>query len=406
MNLSQEEIDALMNGTAQETDSTPEPEPIPDDFVLGPVEIDILGEVGNMCMGAVATTMYTLLDRPVSITTPKVTTARKSEVLAEYDTPFVVAQVNYTEGVSGSNLLILKESDAALITDLLMGGDGNIEEPVVLDEMHMSAVSEVMNQMMGASATALSKLLGAAVNISTPQTEGISQDDDMSGFLEQEDIVVKISFDMVIEDLLQSELLQLMPFGLAKSLSDSLIPPEPEEPLNPPEPEAYAAPPPPPAPPPPQYAPPPEAYAAPPPYGVPPEAYSTPSQYASPPYGVPPMYAPPPPMYAPPPPPQNAPLVNVHNAQYPSFDQPAAPTGAVSGMNLIHDIQLNVTVELGRTKREINDILKFGMGTIVVLDKTVGDPVEVFVNGKLLARGEVVVIEDSYGVRITEIING
>jgi flagellar motor switch protein FliN/FliY len=255
-------------------------------------------------------------------------------------------------------MLILKEHDAALITDLLMGGDGHVEQPVVLDEMHMSAISEVMNQMMGASATALSNLLGESVNISTPITKSLSHDDDMSDFLEQEELIVKISFDMVIEGLLQSELLQLMPFGLAKSLSDHLMPGE-EEPVAPP-------------PPPP-----------------PPAAKSAPAP-------------------APPPaPPAPAPLVNVRTAHYTSFDEPEQPSAeTVNGMQMIHDIPLRVTVELGRTSREISEILKFSMGTILVLDKTVGDPVEVFVNGKLLARGEVVVIEDSYGVRITEVMNG
>jgi flagellar motor switch protein FliN/FliY len=450
MNLSQDEINALLNGNT-ETEPTGEADgpvredlgdddfPFPADggpdpadgyapaggeeifaasqsaelaaagYALAEDDIDILGEVGNMCMGAVATTMYTLLGRPVSITTPRVSVHTAKEVLAVYRIPFVVVEVEYTEGIEGKNLLVLKKDDAVLITNLLMGGDGVVEQPVELDELHMSAISEIMNQMMGASATSLSKLLDMPVNISPPISQGIDADNDVSGMLDHSSVVIKISFDMEIEGLLKSELLQVLPYQLGMDLSsrfkrigmgaqagESQVPEsflttsnyvEPE-----PEPEPIHAPPEPiPAPPEPVFA--------------PPEPIPAPLAPAAHDYSFSPPPADQAPRYAPPPPPGN--LVDVHPVQYQSFDQsPPSDQKFQKGMDLVSDIPLNVTVELGRAKRAINEILKMGIGTLIVLDKTAGDPVEVIVNGKLIAKGEVVVIDDNYGVRITEILGG
>lgn len=430
MNLSQDEINALLNGGASASDSSAvtdgtavdavSPEPVPSEsfelepsvgmdqaesipdyaaegYVLSDDQIDILGEVGNICMGAVATTMYTLLGRQVNITTPRVSIHTTRDVLAVYKIPFVVVQVEFTEGIEGKNLLVLKEDDAALITDLLMGGDGVIEYPVQLSEMHISAISEIMNQMMGASATAMSKLLNTPINISPPSAESIDFDNDVSDKLNHSSMVIKISFDMEIEGLLNSELLQLIPYQLGIDLSSRLMEkgmgaqagasevPESfltSTPGHSSTGQTHTAPP----------SPPPSPAPQPPPASAPP-AYSAPQ---------------PPPHYAVPPPPAPHPgdLVDVHPARYePLFPDDSQVQVVQTGMDMIYDIPLNVTVELGRAKREISEIMKFGIGTVVVLEKIVGDPVDVIVNGKLIARGEVVVIDDDYGVRITEIIN-
>ena len=395
-------------------------------------EIDILGEIGNISMGAVATTMYSLLDRRVSITTPRVTVFEAKDVLSIYNIPFVVATIEYVEGITGTNLLVLKIEDAALITDLLMGGEGVIEEPLELNEMHLSAMSEVMNQMMGASSTSLSKLLRMPINISPPRSTQVDIGFDIKDLLGNVDMVTKISFDMEIEGLLRSELIQLSPYEesrkFAKQFMDvgMAIPSGSEAPkaaAAPPKaaaPPAAAAPPPAPAPAPqPQQpqpaAPPPVAAAAPvpPPAMVPPPVAAQavppvmPPAYPADPYQqmpYPQAPYPPYPMAPYPPQPAHGRLVDVHPMQFQAFDAPGV-SGDQKGIDLVYNIPLQVTVELGKTKKEINEILKFNTGTVVVLDKIAGDPVEIVVNGKLIARGEVVVIDENYGVRITDIVN-
>ena len=397
------------------------------DGMLTAEEIDILGEVGNISMGAVATTMYSLLDRRVSITTPRVSVFYAKDVLSIYQIPFVVATIEYVEGIEGTNLLVLKIEDAALITDLLMGGDGTIEKPIELNEMHLSAMSEIMNQMMGASSTSLSKLLRTSINISPPKSTQVDVGFDVSDLLGDVEMVTKISFDMEIEGLLKSELIQLVPYdvsrGFAKQFMDSGMgepignatakaAPKPAAAPTPPPQTAAPPPPPPPSPP----SPPEQGQQATPPMPqfseAPHDPYGqTPYQQA--PYPAAP-YPPPYPQAPYPPPYQGAPypptaaqgrLVDVHPMQFQSFDAQGSTPGEQKGIDLVYNIPLQVTVELGKTRKEISEILEFNLGTIVVLDKIAGDPVEIVVNGKLIARGEVVVIDENYGVRITDIIN-
>jgi len=427
--MSPEAIAAMLEGSA-DSGSTDDIAGVADDpfstvvpleGMLTEEEVDILGEIGNISMGAVATTMYTLLDRRVDITTPRVRVYESKDVLAVYKVPFVVATIEYTQGIEGTNLLVLKIEDAALITDLLMGGDGTLEEPIELNEMHLSAMSEIMNQMMGASSTSLAKLLGTPIDIAPPKSSTVDAGFDVSTLLGDMDKVTKISFDMEIEGLLKSELIQLVPYDIskqfAKQFMDAGVGVEPSAPAAqaaaappPPPPAAAAAPPPPPpaaaAAPPPQ----PEA-AAPPPQALPPQPY--PDPYAQAPYPQQPYPQQPYP-YPPQPYPQQYPqnpamggqgrVVDVHPMQFQAFDA-QGPAGEPKSIDLVYNIPLQVSVELGRAKKEISEILEFNLGTIIVLDKIAGDPVEIVVNGKLIARGEVVVIDDNYGVRLTDIIN-
>ena len=305
-------------------------------------ETDTLGEVGNICMGAVATTMYELLDRRVSITTPRVDVLPLNEAIKHFPAPLVVVEVEYIDGFRGNNLLLLEERDAALITDILMGGDGIADDPVELSDLHMSAINEIMNQLTGASATALSKLLNRKVVIAPPVSHRTILDETNTMSLDGDDDVIVITFSMDIENLLNSQIIQVMPFDVGKELADTLSAAnkqsaEPSPMLSSePETPAWAAP----------------AAPAPPP--------------------VEPMPEP--------------------------VDEPRSTPVS---LNLIHDIPVQVSVELGRTKKEISEILDFDTGTVVVLDKAAGDPVEIYVNGKLVASGEVVVIDENYGVRIT-----
>jgi len=437
--MSPEDIAAMLEDAANHPDDSPpvinevhdgvEGDPLANvvalEGMLTDEEVDILGEIGNISMGAVATTMYTLLDRRVSITTPRVRVFESKDVLSIYKIPFVVATIEYTLGIKGTNLLVLKIEDAALITDLLMGGDGTVEEPIELNEMHLSAMSEIMNQMMGASSTSLAKLLGTPIDIAPPKSSTVDAGFDVSTFLGDLDKVTKISFDMEIEGLLKSELIQLVPYESSKQFAKQFMsagvggdqtPAAPA--AAPPPPPAAAMPPPAAAAPPPAAAappPPPPAAAAPPPQAYPPMAdpyaqqpYPQQQPYPAP-YPQQGQYPPQPypmqqPMGYPPPMAGQGRVVDVHPMQFQPFDTPG-PAGEPKSIDLVYNIPLQVSVELGRAKKEISEILEFSLGTIVVLDKIAGDPVEIVVNGKLIARGEVVVIDDNYGVRISDIIN-
>ena len=359
---------ATNNGTDEDSFAQGEVEDISTSF--DPNEVDALGELANICMGTSATTMYALLGRKVTITTPKVALYRTENVLSSYKRPFIAINVEFVEGIIGNNLLILKDYDAALITDLLMGGEGDFDKDnIELNEIHMSAMSEVMNQMMGSAATAMSNMMGGSVNISPPQVSRMDVDETIGKFFGNEPLVLKISFDMEIEGLLKSKLLQVMTIAVAKELLNTLMNPAPTERSKP-------------------------APAAPAPKATAP----APAPYPMPMGGAAPAAAK-----------QDRQSVKaVKPMNYESFDE--APSAAQSysqgngNLELINDIPLQVTVELGKTKKNLNDVVNFGIGSIIVLDKLAGELVDVIVNGKKIAKGEVVVIDENYGVRITEIL--
>lgn len=430
--LSQDEINALLSGMSDGTADLDEPQggsadvPTPmnsepsvyehtaavseEDALLTDTEKDAIGEIANISMGSAATTLYSLVNRKVNITTPVVSLSQWDTMVGDYERPCVFIQIKYTAGLDGHNILILKEHDVKVITDLMMGGDGTNTDGE-LSEIHLSAISEAMNQMMGASATSLATMLGKMIDISPPEATlvdlmTIDAGQDISPFLGG--TFVKISFRMQIGDLIDSTIMQLYPCDFARFLCDAFmnggLDTEPEA-APAPTPSAPAAP----APDagmagggmqgmagqmPGMAAPMPGMAAQPDmgmagmyaPYGMPPQGYGMP------PYGMPQAaQAPIPPM-------------NIQPAQFQSFTAGAPGAGAPANIDLIMDVALEVTVELGRTKKSISEVLDFAPGTIIELDKVAGEPVEVFVNGKMVARGEVVVIEESFGVRITEII--
>ena len=418
--LSQDEINALLNGmnaggdddapSGDAATSVPPPSSSGDEG-LTDFEKDAVGEVANISMGTSATTLYSLVNRKVDITTPVVEMATWDSIVQDYEKPCVFIQIHYKEGLDGTNILILREADVKRITDLMMGGDGtNIDGE--LGELHLSAISEAMNQMMGSSATSLSSMLGKMIDISPPQASLV----DLTDFGRPEDIApflggtfVKISFAMQIEDLVDSTIMQLYPVDFARELYQHFMgggddggaaaapAPEPEPvPAPPPMPDPMAAPPPMAGPPPM-----PDPMGAPPPMGMPqPQmGYGQPQMgYGAPQmgYGQPMGYGAPMGMSQQP--------VNVQTASFQNFAADLNPMQSQENIALIKDVPLDVTVELGRTHKVISEILDFAPGTIIELDKIAGEPIDVLVNGKYVAKGEVVVIEESFGVRITEII--
>lgn len=376
--LSQEEIEALLSNDAND-DAVKMAED--NENGLTPDEIDAIGEISNISMGTAATTLFSLVNRKVEISTPVVSFVNWEDIVEAYEKPCVFIRIAYTMGLDGSNLLVLKERDVKIITDLMMGGDGTNTEGE-LGELHLSAISEAMNQMMGSAATSLSSMLNKMIDISPPSADLV----DLKGSVDEAEIAefltrqfVKVSFKMEIGDLVNSEIMQLFPFSFAKEMCAGVAKTM-EEDVSTTEAAQQTAPQPVPQ----------------------PTPQAEPQPQMQPMMGQPMMGAPmnnmTQQMYTQQP-------VNVQPAQFQAFAGDFNPVTQQENIGLIMDVPLEVTVELGRTSKSIQDILEFAPGTIIELNKIAGEPIDVLVNGKYIAKGEVVVIEESFGIRITEIIN-
>ena len=418
--LSQDEINALLAGVSgsdnadnsawQENENKPSTE---EQLVLSDSEKDAVGEISNISMGTAATTLSSLLNQRVDITTPSVSVATWDELSVKYDRPCVMLQISYREGIDGNNVLILKERDVKIITDLMMGGEGQVNDDEPLSELHLSAIGEAMNQMMGSAATSMSSMFNRKIDISPPianMIETYSEPiENLPVFLSGE--FVMVAFKMQIGDLIDSEIMQLYPIEFAKKLLGLFAPSdEPEQQNTAPQTASQ------------QPAQQPVSQQQ--PQQAAPDNSVNAQQNAAPqgqqmqgmPYGYPPMGMP----YGYPPMgmPQGQPMaygyapnqqtaqqdVNVAPASFQPFSGDINALSQKENIDLIMDVPLEVTVELGRTKKSIKDILEFAPGTIVELNKIAGEAIDVLVNGKYVAKGEVVVIEESFGVRITEII--
>lgn len=374
--LTQEEIDALTGGNNSDS-STQQASDISES--LTDAERDAVGEIANINMGTAATTLSTLLNNKVTITTPRVSYVTMNELSAQYDRPCVFIHISYISGIDGNNILILKEHDVKVITDLMMGGDGTNTEGE-LSELHLSAISEAMNQMMGSAATSLSSMLEKKVDISPPVASLVDlndtiEDTELSNFLDGD--IVQVAFDMKIGDLVDSQIMQLYPFDFARELYKKFMGSEVEQtvaPASQPEQPQPVSP-----------APEPVPTPAPQPVQPQPVPQPMPQQMQQPQYAMP------------------MPNVNVQSAQFQTFNTGVSPLMQEENIDLVLDVPLEVTVELGRTNKSIKEILDFSPGTIIELDKLAGEPVDVLVNGKFVAKGEVVVIEENFGIRLVEI---
>lgn len=392
--LSQEEINALLgNMSSDGSDATPNSNSA-SDAVLTDAERDAIGEISNICMGTAATTLYSLVNQKVTITTPTVSICTWDDLVSDYEKPCVFITISYKEGIEGNNVLILREDDVKVITDLMMGGDGTnlVDE---LTDLHLSAICEAMNQMMGSSATSLSSMLGQKIDISPPQAELVNLLDEVDSqkagaFLKN--TFVKVFFKMEIGDLVDSSIMQLYPIDLAKELYHKFesskepeaasVAPAKEAPVQNTVPEQPVTP-----------------TMQQPIMGQQPVNGQIPMGQQAMGMGQMPAGQAMPYNYVPP-----AQDVNVQPVQFQPFNMGVNPITQQENIDLIMDVPLEVTVELGRTKKSIKEILEFAPGTIIELDKIAGEPIDVLVNGKLVAKGEVVVIEESFGVRVTDII--
>lgn len=385
--LSQEEISALLNDTGSENATQ--------NTSLTDNEKDAIGEIANISMGTAATTLFSLVNRKVEISTPVVSLATWEDIVEAYERPCVFIRIAYTVGLDGNNLLILKENDVKIITDLMMGGDGTNTDGE-LGELHLSAICEAMNQMMGSAATSLSSMLNKTIDISPPHADLIDLQENVDeGTIDEflKNPFVKISFKMEIGDLVNSTIMQLYPISFAKEMCASITQNmEQDAAANAsatPQPEAKPEPQPTPQPAPQQ------TMQSQPMMG---QAMQGQPMMGQPVQGQPMMGQP---MMSQP---MMGQPVNVQPAQFQPFMGDLSAAFQKENIDLIMDVPLEVTVELGRTSKSIQEILDFAPGTIIELNKIAGEPIDVLVNGKYVAKGEVVVIEESFGVRITEII--
>lgn len=370
------------------------------------VQKDAIGEILNISMGSAATAVSEMLSAKVWITTPRVEIKTAREMEYHKLEPAVCVKIQYVKGLSGTNMMVWKQDDVQLILNQLMGQPLEVSPDFEFDELNISAVSEVMNQMMGASATALSNFLGFTIDISTPQAvimDEVSSNFDVTEF-DPDDPVVAVTFDLEIDNVIKSEFASVMGIDLAKTIVSKMLGETgaEEEPAP-----AAAAPASTPAPAPaPTPAP---AAAAPAPMPMPDSAAMGQQMPPPSPYGAQMPYPYPYPMPAPPQGgygyPQPAPI-NIQNAQFQSFDEPSVKLSGEQrdNLNLLMDVPLQISVEIGSARRKVKDILEFAQGSIIELERQAGAPVDIVVNGNLIAKGDVVVIDDNFAVRITEII--
>lgn len=381
--LSQDEIDALLRGTAdEENEQTEENSKLSVDDYLTSMERDALGEIGNISFGSSATALSTLLSQKVEITTPTVSVIEQSSLNDEFPHPYVAIQVKYTEGFSGINMLVIKQSDASIIADLMLGGTGQISEETTLDEIHLSAVQEAMNQMMGSAATSMSTVFNKRVDISPPVVDFLNLNaGEGAEKIPAQDLLIKISFRLKVGDLIDSSIMQVLPLDFGKRLVEDLFNnSESEEAVNTSESTMMS-----------------ETQKLEQP-AVEPMNRQTSS------YDMP----------------QSQPrqqqtyqtgnghmnqAQNVQPAVFSNFEEVQLAPPETRNLNMLLDIPLQVTVELGKTKRSVKEILELGTGSIIELDKLAGEPVDILVNRQLVAQGEVVVIDENFGVRITDILS-
>jgi len=338
--LSQAEIDALLNGI-----NTTKIEELTEE------EKDLLGEIGNISMGSASTALSSILGKMVNITTPRVSVTTLNDIKKEFNIPIMTLEVEYIEGLKGSNILLIRIDDASIIADIMMGGSGtNVKTE--LSEIEVSAVQEAMNQMIGSSATSLSTMLNMPINITPPIAKIWNNDvKKLSDLINEDEKIVRISFKLTIEDLLDSEIMLLLPIETAKMIVNKMMggytEPQQEEQ------EIKAK-----------------------------DSYEKVEKEAK---------------------QESKNDMNVSKAVF--SDLTPVSSKEKHNIELILDVPLEISVVLGRTKKTIKEILELGQGSLIELDKLTEEPVEILVNGKRVAYGEVVVIDENFGVRITSIVN-
>ncbi|MCC5895754.1 MAG: flagellar motor switch phosphatase FliY [Alkalibacterium sp.] len=352
--LTQEEIDAMLNGGFAEQD---EPEQMEDP--LSQDMKDIIGEVGNISMSQAATTLSQLLNREVKITTPVVKGVTIKQIMDANETPKVVTTIGFKEGLVGKNVLMIDVDDAIIIADLMMGNDGTNVENNEFTELELSAVSEAMNQMIGSASTAMATMFDRRVDISPPSVKKWENAEEAA--LDMPDtgqMVCTTSFRLSVEGLLDSEIMQILPLDTVMEIADIMVGDEAEvlvgregikvvsEAVEEPKRETVS------------------------------EEEST----------------------------EQSESVSIQKPKFQDLNR-SESKHSPRNLDLIMDVPLDFSVVLGKSRKTIKDILSLSTGSVVELDKMTDEPLEIYVNGKLIAEGEVVVINESFGIRITNILS-
>lgn len=361
--LSQEEIDALLNGTgaAATTEEESGTETINSDDQVSQNTKDILGEVGNISMSQAATTLSQLLNRTIKITTPKVSGVTLKQIVDECEVPKVVTTIGFKEGLVGNNVLMIDLKDAIIIADLMMGNDGKDVEGKEFTELELSAVAEAMNQMMGSASTAMATMFNKKIDILPPEVEMWNSPEEATlESITDENVICKTSFHLSVEGLLESEIMQILPMETANEIVEIMLGDEAEvlqgRETNTSEAKALQ-----------------ESKS---------DNQSVAETARKP----------------------ETDSVSVQKPQFQELEQNGIKS-APRNLDLIMDVPLDFSVVLGKSKKTIRDILSLGTGSVVELDKMTDEPLEIYVNGKLIAEGEVVVINESFGIRITNILS-
>lgn len=378
--LSQEEINALLSG---EDSSSSESENASSGVNEAEVEVitdtdkDLLGEIGNISMGSASTALYQLINLQVNITTPVVTVTTLREIKQGFETPNIVLDIEYVAGIIGRNILIIKISDGLVISNLMMGGDGNVPEGHELSEIEISAVSEAMNQMIGSAATSMATMFGRKVDISPPTSKLVTDETmPISDAIPEDEPIVRVSFRLTIGDIVDSNIMQIFPIKTAKHIVAIMSGEDKVEEA----PKVEAA----------------KAAQKEPIMNKEIIQQSDPVMQQQPQYQQQIQYEQPMQRMQQP--------VEVHQAAFESL-VPQSNVPPIKNIDLILDVPLDISVVLGRTKKSIQDILNLGTGSLIELDKLAEEPVEILVNGKQIALGEVVVVDENFGIRITNIVS-
>lgn len=343
--LSQEEIDAMLNGPTETATTTP--------HAIDKDQEDIIGEVGNITMSQAATTLSAILNHRVTITTPRVSCLKFEEIIKQSKAPKVVTTIEYKEGLIGSNLLMMDVTDAIIIADLMMDGDGDATGKE-FTELELSAVGEAMNQMIGSSSTAMATMLEKTVDILPPDVEVWENIENVQyDKIAADAVVCKIAFKMTVDDLIESEIMQIFTLDTVNDISNIMMNGNEAEVLD---------------------------------YKKPQAPVQKPVQETK---------------------PVQTETTDRVAIQTPGFQELTDnnTSNNVNNLDLIMDVPLHFSVMLGEKQKTIKDILSLGTGSVVELDKMTDEPLQIFVNNKLIAEGEVVVINESFGVRITNILS-
>ncbi|CDI49864.1 flagellar motor switch phosphatase FliY [Clostridium tetani] len=396
--LSQDEINSLLNGEnsdnsefieedKENVDEVVEEAGHVEEETLSDLEKDLLGEIGNISMGSASTALSNIIKQQVNITTPVVSATTLNKLKNTFEVPNIALEVKYTSGILGENLLVMKITDAAVVANLMMGGDGIVKDVTSLSEIEVSAVSEAMNQMIGSSATSMATMLGREVNISPPISK-IWDDltSPLSENIDENETIIKVSFKLNIGTLVDSQIMQLLPMEMAKKIVAIMMGEDIQEEIG----EEVM----------PEI---PQVEETQPNLNITGGEELSKTQVEI--EREQATYINESPTYHTETPRVQEKPIEVQEAKFQPLQQTSKKEELPRNIDLIMDVPLDISVVLGRTKLNIKEILNLGTGSLIELDKLAEEPVEILVNGKPVAFGEVVVIDENFGVRITDIVN-